>query len=304
MLFIILSYLLLLLLNLCPFAQTCHPSVWAVGLSAEQTLENHLRIVGRSIDIQEHRLDSNIYTASIPNDDKAILSAIRSESSVGFLVKIPQNYFRTFDQFLDAGWDEDDDECYEHKLFPIYQWSQLQPRDPEIIASFLGRRVPLQWDVKLEEGYALDVHINYITQLNPTSVSTSQHKYVRKMHTVTFRSEEQERKYLPLMYNDPRVEDVWPNRCFQPEITYFNMVNGKLVPGWKDPCIWKLGYRQWDKYPVFSIESEPGLIWNGTVKQPSWDTSYAAWQRERFWFVWKREKEALARQSDMEEEER
>jgi hypothetical protein len=77
-------------------------------------------------------LDSNIYTASIPNDDKAILSAIRSDSSVGFLVKIPQDYFRKFDEFLDAGWDEDDDEVHEHKLFPGYQWGQLQSRDPQV----------------------------------------------------------------------------------------------------------------------------------------------------------------------------
>lgn len=111
----------------------------------------------------------------------------------------------------------------------------------------MNRRVPLQWKVKLEEGYALDVHINYITQLNPTSVFTGRSAWHKNMHTFTFRSEEQERKSLPLIYDDPRVEAIWPSRCYQPAITYFNVVDGEFVPGWKDPCIWKLGYRQWDK---------------------------------------------------------
>lgn len=112
---------------------SCHPSVWAVGLSSGQTLENHLRIVDRSIDLQEHRLDSNIYTAFIPNDDKAILSAIRRDPSVGFLVKIPQDYFRKSDESLAAGPDEKDDEIYEARLRPSYHWMKLEHRDPGII---------------------------------------------------------------------------------------------------------------------------------------------------------------------------
>lgn len=90
--------------------------------------------------IREHRMDSSIYTTYIPDDNKTILSAIRSDPSVGFLVKIPQDYFRRFDQFLDAGWDEDDDEVHEHKLFPGYQWGQLQLRDPQIIETFSSGR--------------------------------------------------------------------------------------------------------------------------------------------------------------------
>lgn len=135
MLLFSLSYLLLALLSLSTLAHSCRPSVWAVGLRKDQTLENHLRIVGRPISIRERRLDINGYTASITDGDKSMLEAIRSDPSVGFVVKVPQDYFRKFDQFIKAGpeWDEDDRELYEHMLQPTYQWTRLESRDPEII---------------------------------------------------------------------------------------------------------------------------------------------------------------------------
>ncbi|KAH0284404.1 hypothetical protein M436DRAFT_61800 [Aureobasidium namibiae CBS 147.97] len=314
------SNLLFALLGLATIAQSCRSSVWAIGLSANQTLENHFKAIGRPLLVQERRLDFNGYTASILGNDKATLRAIRSDPNVGFMVKVPQDYFHKFDLFLEAGWDEEeDDDIHYEKLLPDYQWTELQPRDPEIIESFGGRRAPLEWEVKLEEGYALDVHINTITQLNPSAVYSRESSYRKETHILTFRSEEQERKYLSLVYDDPRVEAVWPSRCYQPEITYFIEVDGELVPGWKDPCLWKLGYRQWDKVgtqallegstpnqiskqePVSSKESKPDIVWHGTIKQPSWDTPPAAWKRERFWFAWKREKEALALAKDIEE---
>ncbi|KAG9679189.1 hypothetical protein KCU76_g15427, partial [Aureobasidium melanogenum] len=206
-------------------------------------------------------LDSNIYTASIPNDDKAILSAIRSDSSVGFLVRIPLDYFRKSDEFLAAGWDVEDDEIYEWRLRPSYHWIKLQHRDPEIIdGSNCERRIPLTWEVKLEEGYSLDVHINFITQLDPTSLSVKRSYEHEGMYTLTFKSEEQERKSLPLIYDDPRVEAFWPSRCHVYVLKYWIRIDGEDLPAWEDPCVFHLGYRQWDKEPIFSIPSKPSTM--------------------------------------------
>ncbi|CAD0108680.1 unnamed protein product [Aureobasidium uvarum] len=219
MLLFSLAYLLLTLLGLSSFAHSCRPSVWAVGLKEDQTIENHLRIVGRSISIYEHRLDINGYTAFTSNDDKAMLKAIRNDPSVLFVVKIPQDYFRNFDREIAAGPDEIDDEIYEDKLRPLHQWAKLQRRDPEVI-DFGGRRIPLEWELRLEEGYSLDIFINLITNFSPNSVlirSTYAFRldgYNNQYH-LRFKSEEQERKSLSLIYDDPRVEAIWPDRCIE-----------------------------------------------------------------------------------------
>lgn len=134
------SYLLCVLLSLVNIAQSCRPSVWAVGLTKDQTLDNHLRIVGRPISIQERRSEINGYTASIADDDKTMFKAIRSDPNVGFVTKIHQDYFRKFDELIAAGWDEDDRDSYEHMLYPKYQWNELRYRDPEIIETDEMRR--------------------------------------------------------------------------------------------------------------------------------------------------------------------
>ncbi|KAK6008059.1 hypothetical protein QM012_004873 [Aureobasidium pullulans] len=128
-----LAYLLVVLLGLSTFAHSCHPSIWVAGFGNDQTIDDHLRIVGRPISIQQLRDDFNGYTASISDDDKATFQAIRSDPSVGFLVKVPQDYFRKFDELLAAGPDEEDDEIYEARLRPSYQWIKLQHRDPKTI---------------------------------------------------------------------------------------------------------------------------------------------------------------------------
>jgi hypothetical protein len=120
MLTILSSYLLCALLSLATITQSCRPSVWAVGLSKNQTLDSHLRIVGRPISIQERRSEINGYTASIADDDKTTFKAIRSDPNVGFVTKIYQDYFRKFDELIAAGWDEDDRDFYEHMLHPNY----------------------------------------------------------------------------------------------------------------------------------------------------------------------------------------
>jgi hypothetical protein len=140
MLFRLLPYLIFALLSLATFAYACRPSVWAVGLGKNQTTENHLRIVGHPISIQEHRSEINGHTASIEDDDKTTIKAIRSDESVGFVTKVHQDYFRKFDLLIEAGWDGDDRDLYEHMLHPDFQWYRLQYRDSEIINTAGMRR--------------------------------------------------------------------------------------------------------------------------------------------------------------------
>ncbi|KAG9580285.1 hypothetical protein KCU77_g12502, partial [Aureobasidium melanogenum] len=261
MLLFSLTYLLLSLLSLSTLAHSCQPSVWVVGLSEGQTIDNHIRIVGRPISIQERRLDFNGYTAAIPDDDKATSQAIRSDPNVGFLVKDPQDYFRKSDDSLAAGPYEEDDEIYEWRLRPSYHWIKLQHRDPTIIdGSNCARTIPLTWEAKLEEGYSLDVHINFITRLDPSSLSVRRSDDHDGMYTLTFKSEERERKSLPLIYEDPRVEAIWPSRCHVNVLKYWIRIDGEDLPAWEDPCIFRLGYRQWDKEPIFSIPSKPSTM--------------------------------------------
>lgn len=67
------------------------------------------------------------------------------------------------------------------------------------------------------------------------------------MYTLIFRSEEQERKSLPLIYDDARVEAIWPGRCNVDVLKYWIRIDGEDLAAWEDPCVFHLGYRQWDK---------------------------------------------------------
>lgn len=112
--------------------------VWIVGLREGQTIEKHLDLVGRSIPIREHRPEINGYTASVSDDDSDLLKAIRSDDQVGFVVKMTEYYFRKTEKFIQDGWDEDDDDLYEHMTRPDHHWHNLQGNDPEIRVSDEG----------------------------------------------------------------------------------------------------------------------------------------------------------------------
>ncbi|THX15952.1 hypothetical protein D6D13_01773 [Aureobasidium pullulans] len=278
-----LTILLLGILNLASLAHSCRPSMWVVGLKENQTVGNHLTFIGRPI-------------LSIENRPKSPdTPAVRSDPSVGFVTKVSQNYFHKHEKFIEGarngGYDDhftkvaesmrryhdDDDEDFiaefiaeevddmiDHMSTPYYHWRRLESADPEVYESGEGRREPLRWIVQLEKGYKIDEHINTITQFDPSSVMVnsdsssfvSMDPFRYNRHGLKFRSEEQERISLPLMHADPRVETVWPNHCHQPGITYFTYVDGEEVPGWKDPCIWSLGYRRWETTPCLEEQAD------------------------------------------------
>jgi hypothetical protein len=98
----------------------------------------------------------------------------------------------------------------------------------------------------MEEGYSLDVFINFITQFDPNSILISREGSSNSYY-LEFRSEEQERKLLPLIRDDYRVKDFWPARCGRPGIIDWIVIDGEEILDWYDACVWSLGYRQWDK---------------------------------------------------------
>ncbi|KER00870.1 hypothetical protein AUEXF2481DRAFT_164019 [Aureobasidium subglaciale EXF-2481] len=55
--------------------------------------------------------------------------------SVGFVVKIPADYFRKIERFVEDGWEDDDRDLYEHMTVPAHHWRDLQGRDPEILVT-------------------------------------------------------------------------------------------------------------------------------------------------------------------------
>ena len=112
--------------------------VWIVGLREGQTFEKHLGLVGRSIPVKEHRPEINGYTACVSDDDEDLLRAIRNDSSVGFVVNMPEDCFRKTEKFIEDGWDEDDRDLYEHMTHPDHHWHYLQNYDPEVLVTDEG----------------------------------------------------------------------------------------------------------------------------------------------------------------------
>lgn len=135
-----LTLALSVLLTFCllHLVQAHTPHVWIVGLREGQTFDKHLGLVGRSIPVKEQRSEINGYVASVSEDDMELLKAIRSDPNVGFVVKMPEDYFRKTEKFIEDGWDEDDRDLYEHMTSPDHYWHDLQSNDPEILVSDEG----------------------------------------------------------------------------------------------------------------------------------------------------------------------
>ncbi|KAG9823540.1 glutathione transferase, partial [Aureobasidium melanogenum] len=156
----------------------------------------------------------NGYTASVSNDDSDLLRAIRSDLRVGFVVKMPEDYFRKTEKFIEDGWDEDDDDLYEHMTRPSYHWHNLQGNDPEIqVSDEGGIKVYLEWYVRLEDGYDFHEHVYRIIGRDSLPFQFSRSSFVNS-YSLRFTDEEQEKKFCPLIQADPRVESFGPVRGY------------------------------------------------------------------------------------------
>lgn len=132
-----LSPYLFFFMNFVALAQSLICRIWVVGIQEDYTIEDHLTFVGRKVPIHERiRLQPHhdAYTIPSSNDDNDLISAIRSDPGVGFVVKVPRNYLRPIEEAFPYGFDEDDEEIYTARR----SWFGLKEADPEVQVSDLG----------------------------------------------------------------------------------------------------------------------------------------------------------------------
>jgi hypothetical protein len=104
------------------------PQEWIIGLREGHTIEEHLAVVERSIDIEQYIPEINGYAIYPTEDDEATLSAIRRDPKVGFLVQKPREFFTQDGHF---GLEGDDLSNYEDERL----WLTLQDQDSEVIVT-------------------------------------------------------------------------------------------------------------------------------------------------------------------------
>jgi len=103
------------------------PQDWVVGSRDNHTLEEHLAAVSQhiNINIEQYIPEVNGYTIAPSADDESIISSIRQDPGVGFIVQKPQGYFS---EEYRIGLADYDLEAYEDERF----WLTLQDQDPEV----------------------------------------------------------------------------------------------------------------------------------------------------------------------------
>jgi hypothetical protein len=117
------------ILGLCTIVLSFNvPQEWIIGLRQNHTLEEHLALIKRPIDITQHIPEINGYAIASSNDDEKQLSAIRKDLGVGFAVQKPRGFFNTDGHF---GLEGDDLSEYEDERL----WLTLQDQDPEVVVT-------------------------------------------------------------------------------------------------------------------------------------------------------------------------
>jgi hypothetical protein len=104
------------------------PQDYIIGLRANQTLGNHLALIKIPIDIKQHITQINGYAIAASSNDKSILSSIRQDPSVSFIIRKPHDFFSS-DGHL--GLEGDDLTDYEVDRM----WLTLQDQDPEVLVT-------------------------------------------------------------------------------------------------------------------------------------------------------------------------
>jgi hypothetical protein len=104
------------------------PQEWIIGLRGNHSLEEHLALVETSIDIEQYIPEINGYAIASSRDDEKLLSAIRQDRGVGFVVPKPRGFFNTDGHI---GLEGDDLSEYEDERL----WLTLQDQDPEVVVT-------------------------------------------------------------------------------------------------------------------------------------------------------------------------
>jgi hypothetical protein len=101
------------------------PQEWIVGLREGRSPEEHLALVGQHINIKQYTPEINGYATATSEDDEQLLSSIRQDHQVGFIVQKPRGFFSKDGH---NGLSGDDLDEYEDER----RWLTLQDQDPEI----------------------------------------------------------------------------------------------------------------------------------------------------------------------------
>ena len=104
------------------------PQDWIIGLRKGHGSEEHLALVGGHIDIKQYIPEINGYATATSKCDEQLLSSIRRDHEVGFIVQKPRGFFSKDAHIGLSDYDLDE---YEDER----RWSTLQDQDPEVIVT-------------------------------------------------------------------------------------------------------------------------------------------------------------------------
>jgi hypothetical protein len=122
-------HIILIFFGLCAIAHAFNvPQDHIIGLRANSTLENHLALIKTPINITQHIPSINGYALAPSPNTSAILSSIRQDPSVGFIIQKPRGFFSSNGHLGLSGDDLDE---YEVERM----WLTLQDQDPEVLVT-------------------------------------------------------------------------------------------------------------------------------------------------------------------------
>ncbi|KAI4733000.1 hypothetical protein E4T50_16444 [Aureobasidium sp. EXF-12298] len=176
------------------------PQEWIVGLREGHSPKEHLALVGEQISIQQYIPEINGYAIATSEDDEQILSSIRQDHEVGFIVQKPRGFFSTNAHIGLSGYDLDD---YEDER----RWLTLQDQDSEVTITDDGATIiPFTWRIFFTDKAAKEEHLETVgLSLHTTYV-------LSRSYCVVFDDQIQEKQYLSLIKNDYSVTAVYPER--------------------------------------------------------------------------------------------
>ncbi|THV64635.1 hypothetical protein D6D28_09758 [Aureobasidium pullulans] len=132
------------------------PRSYIVGLRDSHSLEDHLASLGNDIDVEQRIPQINGYAISISETNNDVLSRIRQDSRVGFVVEKLRGFFS---QDGHLGLETDDLTDYLEQRM----WLTLQDQDPEVpVTDDDSALIPLTWRVHFVDGNAMDRQISKI----------------------------------------------------------------------------------------------------------------------------------------------
>jgi hypothetical protein len=103
------------------------PQDYIIGLRANHTLQTHFAFLKSPINIQQHNPSINGY-ALPPSTNATLLSSIRLDPNVGFIVQKPLDFFSSNGHL---GLKDDDLDDYEIERM----WLTLQDQDPHVVVT-------------------------------------------------------------------------------------------------------------------------------------------------------------------------